>query len=90
LEPVVGRRLRHLCYPSGIWSEEQWQTLQSLDIRSATTCDRGFNSRSTPLLALKRFLDSEHLSQVEFEAELSGFTPTLRRLLRPGGGKASA
>jgi peptidoglycan/xylan/chitin deacetylase (PgdA/CDA1 family) len=81
LEPLVGRRLQHLCYPSGIWSEDQWETLRSLDIRTATTCNRGFNGRGTPLLALKRFLDSERLPQVEFEAEISGFKSGLRWLL---------
>jgi peptidoglycan/xylan/chitin deacetylase (PgdA/CDA1 family) len=90
LEPVVGQRLQHLCYPSGIWSEEQWDTLQSLGIRSAATCTRGFNDRATPVLALKRFLDSERLPQVDFEAEISGFKPGLRRLLGREGSAASA
>lgn len=82
LEPMVGKRLCHLCYPSGVWSKDQWQTLRSLEIRSATTCISGFNSMATPRLALNRLLDSESKSQIDFEAELSGFKLAVRRLLR--------
>ena len=78
LEPVVGKRLEHFCYPGGRWSEEQWAWLTKLGIRSAATCDRGLNSPMTPKLGLKRFGDSEALSQIEFEAELFGFAEMFR------------
>jgi peptidoglycan/xylan/chitin deacetylase (PgdA/CDA1 family) len=74
LEPIVGKPLRHLCYPSGIWAKEQWPWLASLDIESATTCLPGLNGPSTPRLGLKRFLDGENVRSIEFEAELNGFT----------------
>lgn len=82
VEPVVGKRLEHFCYPSGIWSEQHWSYLRAAGFKSATTCDPGFNDRQTPLLALKRFLDGENIAQVEFEAEVSGYTEILRRARR--------
>ena len=78
LEPLVGKKLRHLCYPSGIWSEQVWPCLDSLGILTATTCDPGLNYPQTHRLALKRFLDGENVSQIEFEAEISGFLELLR------------
>jgi peptidoglycan/xylan/chitin deacetylase (PgdA/CDA1 family) len=78
LEPLVGTRLRHLCYPSGIWSPIVWPWLSDAGVASATTCDPGLNYRDTPRLALKRILDAENLPQIRFEAELAGFKPLLR------------
>jgi peptidoglycan/xylan/chitin deacetylase (PgdA/CDA1 family) len=78
LEPLVGRELRHLCYPSGIWSKEQWPWLIELGIESATTCVSGLNHSETPRLGLRRFLDGENVSAIEFEAEIYGLTELLR------------
>jgi peptidoglycan/xylan/chitin deacetylase (PgdA/CDA1 family) len=78
LEPLVGKKLRHLCYPSGIWSHQHWPWLETLEILTATTCDPGLNYPQTPRLGLRRFLDGENVSQIEFEAELSGFSELLR------------
>lgn len=80
LEEIVGRRLCHLCYPSGLWTRTQWPWLERLDIESATTCMAGFNYAHTPPLGLRRFLDGEHISQIVFEAELFGFLELLRRM----------
>jgi len=81
LEPIVDRSMNHLCYPSGVYDSAQWNVLHSEGIQSATTCELGLNSGKTPRLGLKRQLDSETVTQVEFEAELSGFTELLRRAL---------
>jgi peptidoglycan/xylan/chitin deacetylase (PgdA/CDA1 family) len=70
----------HLCYPSGIWSPTQWDTLARLGVVSATTCDPGLNTRDTPRLALKRILDSEDVSQISFEAEMCGLKSLIRSL----------
>lgn len=78
LEPLAGKPLEHLCYPSGVWSKRMWASLQDLGIRSATTCEPGLNQTSTPKLGLKRFLDGENISQIEFEAEMCGFSDFLR------------
>lgn len=80
LEPIVGRSLNHFCYPSGIWEHAHWAPLQELGIVSATTCDPGLNSDDTPPLGLKRFLDRDDLSQIEFEAELYCFKELLRNI----------
>ncbi|MFC7048302.1 polysaccharide deacetylase family protein [Emcibacter nanhaiensis] len=70
----------HLCYPSGYFEPQHLEYLQQLGIKSATTCFPGLNYQDTPLLELKRFLDGEDVSQIEFEAELYGFQELLRRL----------
>lgn len=49
LEAATGKHCDHLCYPSGVYSEAQWPTLQALRVRSATTCEAGLNSVATPL-----------------------------------------
>jgi peptidoglycan/xylan/chitin deacetylase (PgdA/CDA1 family) len=80
LEAITGRRARHFCYPSGIFASSQWTWLQELGIESATTCLSGLNTARTPRYALRRFLDSEDISFIEFEAELAGFSEFLRRV----------
>lgn len=78
LEPLVGKPLQHFCYPRGFWSEKQWGWLAAAGIKSAATCEPGLNDTKTPPLALKRFLDGEHISQIEFEAEMSGYVELFR------------
>ena len=75
---------RHFCYPSGLWHERQWACLDSMGVRSSTTCIPGLNSTETPRHALRRFLDGENIHQLEFEAALCGFSDLLRGL-RAGG-----
>lgn len=72
-EPLVD-----FCYPSGEWRKEQWPVLIACQIRSATTCEIGLNEKSTSAYALRRFLDGENISDLEFEAELTGFKQLLR------------
>lgn len=79
LEPVVGHPCDHLCYPSGAFTAEQWPALEADRIASATTCIIGLNDARTPRYALRRFLDAENVTPIEFEAELSGFAELLRR-----------
>ena len=79
LEPLVKSPLIHFCYPSGVWSECHTPWLAALGIETATTCDMGLNYRHTPKLALCRFLDSEDIPEIEFEAEMCGFKEILRK-----------
>jgi peptidoglycan/xylan/chitin deacetylase (PgdA/CDA1 family) len=81
LAPLTSRPLTHFCYPSGIWNESLWPGLVRADITSATTCEPGINHSGIPLLRLRRFLDSEELPWLEFEAELSGFKDVARGVL---------
>jgi peptidoglycan/xylan/chitin deacetylase (PgdA/CDA1 family) len=82
LEPLAGRRLRHLCYPSGIWAQEHLNLLGEHDIASATTCVRGFNDHRAHPLALRRCLDNDSTPQIVFEAEICGLKDRLRSLKR--------
>jgi peptidoglycan/xylan/chitin deacetylase (PgdA/CDA1 family) len=79
LEPLAGRRLVHFCYPSGFYREEQLPWLAEAGIASGTTCIRGLNYQDTNQLELRRFLDGEDVSFIEFEAEISGFSEMMRR-----------
>jgi peptidoglycan/xylan/chitin deacetylase (PgdA/CDA1 family) len=78
LEPLVGHALRHFCYPSGYFRPSHLPWLEEAGIESATTCDAGMNRRRDSPLTLRRFLDDSRISQLEFEAELSGFSELMR------------
>ncbi len=79
LAPVTGRPLRHFCYPSGYFRPSHLPWLEEAQVESATTCDPGMNRRGDSPLTLRRFLDSTETSQIEFEAELAGFSELLRQ-----------
>ncbi|HEX4947830.1 MAG TPA: polysaccharide deacetylase family protein [Blastocatellia bacterium] len=78
LAEVVARPMVHLAYPSGLWSESAFAWLKATGVQSAATCEMGPNLPDTPRLALRRFIDSENISQMEFEAEMSGVADVLR------------
>ena len=80
LEPLVGKNLVHLCYPSGVYSPKDFDTLEKLGIKSAVTCESGFITPKTNWLSLPRFLDGENISSIEFEAEMSGVLEILRKI----------
>jgi peptidoglycan/xylan/chitin deacetylase (PgdA/CDA1 family) len=79
---VATRSLEHFCYPSGQYQPHQIPWLRSMGISSATTCNMGLNGPDTPRMELRRFLDSESISLLRFEAELSGFVSIVRKILR--------
>jgi peptidoglycan/xylan/chitin deacetylase (PgdA/CDA1 family) len=74
IEPI------HFCYPSGDYSPWHPEWLARLGVVSATTCDSGLNRSDGSLFLLKRYLDSEYTSDIEFEAEISGVREVLRRI----------
>lgn len=76
---VPTHQLAHFCYPSGEYRPEQFETLRKAGIRSATTTELGLVRHGDNPLRLKRLLDAENLSDLEFRAELSGFKSLLRR-----------
>ncbi len=78
IEPVIGRSMTHFCYPSGIWSEAHEPILAGNGVKSATTCETGLVHAGSNLLALPRILDDNRVSQIEFEAEMSGFSDLVR------------
>ena len=83
LEPIAKRRLRHFCYPSGLYDSSVWPQLSAEGIDSATTIEQGLNFAGAPPLALRRLLDGQKVAQIELEAELCGFVELTRRLRRP-------
>lgn len=80
IQTATNRQPVHFCFPSGHHTEESVSYLPQLGIETATTTDPGFNWRDAPPLLLKRFIDSEKVSQVEFEAEMSGFFELMRKV----------
>lgn len=79
LEPIAGEPRRHFCYPSGEYTPRSLRFLPALGIESATTTKPGFNRKGDSRLELKRFLDGENISELEFAAEMSGFFELVRR-----------
>jgi peptidoglycan/xylan/chitin deacetylase (PgdA/CDA1 family) len=78
LAPLVERPLVHFCYPSGYWSEALFPVLEAAGVETATTCEGGLNGPDAHPYALSRFFDGEHVTALEFEAELSGAAELLR------------
>ena len=75
---AIASSLVHFCYPSGVWAKNLFEVLQDAGIETATTCEAGMNNHHTHPYALYRFLDQDSISDLEFEAELSGFNEILR------------
>jgi peptidoglycan/xylan/chitin deacetylase (PgdA/CDA1 family) len=69
----------HFCYPSGVYTPAQWPLLERLGIRSSTTCETGLVCAGDPPHGLRRFLDGEMVSSIEFDAEVCGFAELLRQ-----------
>jgi len=76
------RSFRHFCYPSGDARNSDEAVLDSLGISSATTTRQGLApANPAKRFQLPRLLDGENVSEIEFEAEVSGFMHLARRLL---------
>lgn len=80
IDPLLPRPMSHFCYPGGEWSKLHWPVLDEQNIKTSTTCENGLITPDTPVHAWSRYLDSARISQLEYEAELSGFNEVLRSL----------
>lgn len=92
LMSCVKDELEHFCYPSGIYDMTCEEILKRIGITSASTCDPGFVSYNTNHYYLPRFLDGENISQIAFEAELSGTAEIfryVRKIIRRIGFKSA-
>lgn len=78
LKEILGRTQSHFCYPSGRHRSQHLEWLLRLGIVSATTCDPGLNCSTSHPLLLHRYLDSDHTSDIEFEAEVCGLRDLAR------------
>jgi hypothetical protein len=74
----------HFCYPSGVYEPAQFACLSAKGISSATTTEVGFARSTSHRFALPRLLDSERVTPLVFEAEMSGFLELVRRIGVPG------
>lgn len=90
LRPHVNSSLEHFCYPGGIHSAEMYSYLEINGVKSATLVDTGLVAPESNKYSLKRILDGQDISQLEFEAEISGFMElardirkTIASLLKP-------
>jgi peptidoglycan/xylan/chitin deacetylase (PgdA/CDA1 family) len=79
LAPLGDKPRRHFCYPSGEYEEWQLPWLKSFGIESATTVKPGFSRSGSSPYELRRILDREDISLIEFEAEMCGFLELVRR-----------
>ena len=80
LERIVSHPLEHFCYPSGVYGLHQGEWLTALGMKSATTIEPGLNYADTPRFALRRLMDGHPVSDIEFEAEITGFMELVRAL----------
>jgi peptidoglycan/xylan/chitin deacetylase (PgdA/CDA1 family) len=78
LELIASHPLIHFCYPSGIYGPHQVEWLASLGLSSAVTIDPGLNYPETSPFALRRVVDGEPVSDIEFAAEVTGFMELVR------------
>ena len=84
---------RHFCYPSGEYHPRVFDALRTRGVVSATTTEFGINEPGAEPLALKRILDCQSFSDIEFEARICGFWSILvssRSRLRTLFGRSSA
>ena len=79
IEGMTGHATSHFCYPSGRYDPMFLPWLTEAAVVSATTCEAGFASRASHRLLLPRFLDSDSLSDIEFESWLTGVSMALPR-----------
>jgi peptidoglycan/xylan/chitin deacetylase (PgdA/CDA1 family) len=78
INQLLAKPMSHFCYPSGVWSKEHWPVLMKHNIKTATTCEPRLVDYDTHNYSLDRILDSARVSQIEFEAEISGFNELIR------------
>lgn len=74
----------HFCFPRGEYRKEQLQILHRQGIRTATTTRNELVSEADSRLEWPRIVDSEAVSSVEFEAEITGFMSLLRQVRQLG------
>lgn len=78
ISQLTGKNPRHFCYPSGEYHSEQLNILNELNIKTATTTENELVNKQSSLLTLSRLVDSDRVSELEFEAELTGVMTLLR------------
>jgi peptidoglycan/xylan/chitin deacetylase (PgdA/CDA1 family) len=83
--PASAAPLEHFCYPSGVCSAAAGEALAATGVVSATTTEQRIARKGMNPYLLPRLLDGEQVTDIEFEAELSGFADFVRGLKHRGG-----
>jgi peptidoglycan/xylan/chitin deacetylase (PgdA/CDA1 family) len=79
---ITGQVPHHFCYPSGMYSPTYLPLLKGEGVETATTCDPEMAAKTCDPLLLPRFVDTEFVSDVEFEAWVTGAACWLPRRTR--------
>jgi peptidoglycan/xylan/chitin deacetylase (PgdA/CDA1 family) len=82
LEAMTGKRAFHFCYPSGVYRGFYPELLKEEGLRSATTCDPDLAAASSDVFLLPRFVDSNAVTDIEFESWVTGAACWLPRRTR--------
>jgi peptidoglycan/xylan/chitin deacetylase (PgdA/CDA1 family) len=72
IEAMTGRPATHFCWPSGVYWREQLATLEAEGVETATTCDPGLATRTSPRLLLPRFVDTSFVDEMTFLSWVAG------------------
>ncbi len=84
---LTGRSAEHFCFPRGEYYREQLRVLEEQGIKTATTTRNELVCPEGSSLEWPRIVDSEDRSELEFEAELTGFMSLLRQVRRWWSGR---
>jgi peptidoglycan/xylan/chitin deacetylase (PgdA/CDA1 family) len=76
---MTGRVPTHFCYPSGVCMPQFGPWLEHEGVVSSTTCEPGMATASADFQRLPRLLDHAHMTDLEFEAWLTGLGALLPR-----------
>ncbi|MDX1538463.1 polysaccharide deacetylase family protein [Arsukibacterium sp.] len=85
---LTGKKAQHFCFPRGEYQQQQLDLLTQQQLKTATTTENELVSKHDHLLTLPRLVDNDKVSDLEFEAELTGVMTLLRSatsLLKRGG-----
>lgn len=83
IQQFSNKRAQHFCFPRGEYQPEQFSLLAEQQLKTATTTENELVSKHSPLLALPRLVDNDKVSDLEFEAELTGVMTLLRLATNP-------
>ena len=76
---LTGKSPRHFCFPRGEYRSEQIDILRAHEILSATTTRNELVKVEDSAFEWPRIVDSDKISDIEFEAELTGFMSLIRQ-----------
>jgi peptidoglycan/xylan/chitin deacetylase (PgdA/CDA1 family) len=79
ISALTGATPRHFCYPSGVCMPQFREWLEEDGAFSATTCTAGMATTRSDRFRLPRLLDHSSVTDVEFQAWLSGAGALLPR-----------